>query len=408
MTTILFMVLFAALVFGFLAVALLQGTADTTSAAQLDLDIYKGQLKDLERDISRGIVTEDEAQTLRTEIARRILDANKRLDADKSAPIRARLKLVPLAIVAGAIIISAAFYASFGTFDYPDMPLKQRKEMASQLRDDRLSQKDYVAALPPAVPLDLPDNFITLVERLRTAVASRPDDIQGLKLLAQNEARLGNFDAAIAAQGKLIATKGNDAAAEDYADLGELYVNQAGGYISPEAENAVTAAYRRDENNPRARFYLGLMFYQTGRPDTTFRIWAPLLESSAPSDPWYEFVSANIMEMAAWAGESDYERPAPMATALRGPSREDMAAAAEMSEDDRASFIASMVEQLNTRLAQDGGTASEWAQLISALGVLGRTEQAQAVFAEAQTVFAARPDDLETIRNAAKASGLSQ
>lgn len=408
MTAIIFMGLLAALVLGFLALALFQGTSDTTSAAQLDLDIYKGQLADLNRDIDRGIVTQEDAQTLHTEIARRILDANKRLEREQSQVASERARWVPLATIASVIIMSAALYASFGTFDYPDMPLKERKEMAQEVRAERKSQKDYLAELPPQIAPEHPEEFVTLVERLRAAVQNRPEDIEGLRLLAQNEARLGNFDAAINAQGQLISVKGDTASAEDYADLGELFISQANGYVSPEAENAILAAYQRDKENPRARFYIGLMFYQTGRPDRTFNLWAPLLESSSPSDPWYDFVSANIMELAAWAGDSDYQRPAPMAQALRGPTGEDIDAASDMSTEDRASFIESMVERLNARLAEEGGTAAEWAQLINALGVLGRTEQAQAIYQEAQNVFAGRVDDLNTITAAAQSAGVAQ
>jgi cytochrome c-type biogenesis protein CcmH len=71
-------------------------------------------------------------------------------------------------------------------------------------------------------------------------------------------------------------------------------------------------------------------------------------------------------------------------------------------------MIEDMVGGLSARLANDGGTAQEWAQLIRALAVLERDEQAVAVLQEARTVFAARAEDLALINATAEAAGLSR
>jgi cytochrome c-type biogenesis protein CcmH len=49
------------------------------------------------------------------------------------------------------------------------------------------------------------------MERLRTTVAERPDDVQGQRLLARNEAALGNYAAARAAQERVVALLGEAA-----------------------------------------------------------------------------------------------------------------------------------------------------------------------------------------------------
>ena len=67
-----------------------------------------------------------------------------------------------------------------------------------------------------------------------------------------------------------------------------------------------------------------------------------------------------------------------------------------------------MVAQLSERLANEGGSAQEWAQLIGALGVLGDTERAGAIWGEAQTVFAADADGLAMIRASAKRAGVAE
>lgn len=93
------------------------------------------------------------------------------------------------------------------------------------------------------------------MDKLRATVAARPDDLR-LELLAQNEARLGNYAAAHLAQAWLVAAKASASTAQDHAALAEMLILAAGGYVSPEAGAALQAALSRDAQNGSARFYL--------------------------------------------------------------------------------------------------------------------------------------------------------
>jgi cytochrome c-type biogenesis protein CcmH len=262
---------------------------------------------------------------------------------------------------------------------------------AEALRAARPDQATAVASV--TLPAQrVPDaEFAALMERLRAAVASRPDDITGLALLARNEASLGNLDAALAAQQALIRAKATAVTAQDHADLAEMMIAAAGGYVSPEAEDVLTAALTLDPMNETARFYAGLMLGQVGRYDLGFRMWRPLADGLA-DQPWVAAFRARMPDMAARAGV-DFT--------LTGPSAADIAAAADMTAEDRAAMIAGMVTQLSDRLATEGGTAREWAQLIDALQVLGETDRAATILAEARTVFAGDAESLTIIDAAA-------
>jgi cytochrome c-type biogenesis protein CcmH len=85
---------------------------------------------------------------------------------------------------------------------------------------------------------------------------------------------------------------------------------------------------------------------------------------------------------------------------LPGPDAAALAGAAGMSPEEQAGMVRGMVEGLATRLSQEGGSAEEWARLIASYGVLGETEKAAAVLAEAETIFAADPQGLALIRAA--------
>ncbi len=48
------------------------------TAANSDIAVYKDQLTEVERDLARGILTEAEAEAVRIEVSRRLLEADNR------------------------------------------------------------------------------------------------------------------------------------------------------------------------------------------------------------------------------------------------------------------------------------------------------------------------------------------
>lgn len=69
-------------------------------------------------------------------------------------------------------------------------------------------------------------------------------------------------------------------------------------------------------------------------------------------------------------------------------------------------MVEGMVEGLETRLATQGGTPDEWARLIGALVVIGRQDHARDILTEARARFAATPEALAVIAEAAGKAGL--
>lgn len=261
--------------------------------------------------------------------------------------------------------------------------------MAEEARENRPGQQQAEDSLPAYVPPEnISPDYTALVERLRETVAARPEDLQGNILLAQNEANLGNFRASANAQAKVIEILGENATSEDFSNYADMLIIAAGGYVSPEAEDMLAQALSRDPTNGTARYYMGLMLTQTGRPDTGFRVWDQLLREGPEDAPWIEPILAQIEDLAFRAGVN-YQLPE-IGTGVgtrRGPTASDIEAAQDMSPADRMEMIQSMVQGLSDRLANEGGPVEDWAQLITALGVLGETEDARSVYLNAVQVF---------------------
>lgn len=391
---------------GLIAAALLRGRASAAPPAAYDLEVYRVQLSDVDKDLARGVITRGEAERLRTEVSRRILAADAQLrkgGSDGGQPRRAGAVvagLLALLVTAGAL----AGYWAVGAPGYADLPRAVRLAASEAARADRLAQEDAAAQFgAPEAPVTPDGDYAQLMTQLRAAVEKRPDDPRGLILLARNEAALGNITAAIEAQTRLIALRGADAAASDHAVLADLLITQAGGYVSREAEAALRAALSKDPAEPEARYYLGVYYDQVDRPDAAFRTWEALLRDSPPDAPWIAPLRTQIVDAAGRAGIR-YSLPPERAP---GPSAAEVEAAGDMSDADRGQMIRGMVDGLMARLAEEGGPPEDWARLIVALGVLGETERAEAILGEARTVFEGNAEALAGIEAAGRQAGIA-
>lgn len=398
-----------------LALALLRGSRmrSASDSEGYDVQVYRDQLAEVERDLARGVIGPEDAERVRTEVSRRILAADAEKRGARTASEAAPTLSWAMAAVLVAVVVAGSFflYRDLGAPGYGDLSLERRVAMAEELRASRPDQATAEASVPdqPA-PANLTEEYKNLVAELRETVASRPDDLTGQSLLARHEAASGNFEAAYAAQKRVIALKGEDAGSEDFTYLADMLILAAGGYVSPEAEDALEKALSLAPRNGAAQYYWGLMMVQTGRPDQAFRIWNSLLRQSPADAPWIPPIREQITRVAREAGVNFTMPPEPQTggTQLRGPSAEDVEATRDMTPEDRQAMIEGMVQGLAARLADEGGPPEEWARLISALGVLGDLDQARAIYDNARSAFAGEDAALAQIEAAANRAGIAE
>ncbi|WP_166416094.1 c-type cytochrome biogenesis protein CcmI [Cochlodiniinecator piscidefendens] len=389
-----------------LSVALVKARNETKKPQNTELDFYRIQYKDLERDIARGVIDASEGERAKLEISRRILDADKNAHAASVDGGQKGISLLPVALMIGFLIFgTGGLYFKLGTPGAHDQPISSRLAAAQEAMRNRPGQAEAEADVP-AQNIQRDRSYIELIDQLRNALAERPDDLQGHLLLVGNEAQLGNFIGAYTAQQQVIHIKGTSATSDDYADLADLMILAAGGYISPEAERALVRSLQLNERNGTARYFSGLLFAQTGRPDRAFEVWRGQLAEGPETAPWIPAIRAQIDQAAYFAGVQ-YEQPAPIFVET-GPDAAAIAAAENLSPQERAEMIRGMVEGLSARLAQEGGPVEDWARLVVSLTALNETERARAILAEAQRDFASDPTALEHLNTAATQAGLTQ
>ncbi|PWJ15842.1 c-type cytochrome biogenesis protein CcmI [Jannaschia seohaensis] len=367
-----------------------------------DVEVYRDQLAELDRDRARGTLTEAEAEAARAEVARRLLAADKAAQAATAGFHGNGWIGAGLAVVL-VVAVTLATYLTIGAPGYGDMPLQTRISAIEENRAARAGQAAAEAEVPNQIDTSRPD-VTAMAQQLRDVLKERPDDLRGWRLAAQTEAGLGDMEAAWRAQTRVIEILGDEATANDYASLAELMILAAGGYVSPEAERALEAALTRDSSHGLARFYLGSMYAQGGRPDLAWPVWRRLVADSTPDAPWLPVIYARIEAISQAAGDPT---PLDQLPRPRGPSAEDIEAAGEMTMEERVQMIEGMISGLAARLASDGGPVEDWARLITAYGVSGNLNAAVAVYNEAILVFEGNQGALDMLAQAADRAGFT-
>ncbi len=342
---------------------------DEALAKAADLAVYRDQLDEVERDLKRGTLSAEEAERLRAEVGRRVLDLDR---ADREEAATAKAPIAPVAVILALVVVAGTglVYSSLGAPGYPDMAL-----------DDRIAALDARMATRPA-------------QEARLVELGQPRDAALDAQLATELAAASDPDALRALFNERFETGALQALA---------LVVEAQGYVAPEAEVQLRESLRRDASNEMARFLVGEMFLQGGRFDQAFSLWRPIAEDGNPDAPWVTQVRERIETVAQLAGVN-YTLPE---SARRGPTGEDMAAAAEMTPEERQAMIEGMVAQLADRLATDGGDVEDWNRLIRSLAILERLPEAQTIYDEAKAKFQGRPAELSFLRLAAVETGLN-
>ena len=370
-----------------------------------DLEVYKDQLLNIDKELSRGIIAIDEAERIKAEVSRRILELGKRKqfvlkkETKVSGLIFSTIFLIIL-IVGGSFI-----YQEFGAPGYANISQSQRIKNANELLKGRATQEKLLQDRGSQQNFKTPEgNYGELVKKLRQKVAERPTDLEGLKLLAGIEAKIGNIDEAVKAQQQFLKVLGDSASDLDFFNLADLLINQVDGVVSPESEKALRSALRINPQNGGAMYYIGLMLAQNDRPDLALRLWKQLLKSENLEAPWIPLIRDDIERLAVLAGDTKFKSP--LIELTPGPTAEDVDIASKMSNEERQEMIRGMVSRLSERLSTDGGSPNEWARLINALGVLGEIQSAKSAWKEAKNIFKGSPTSLEILNTAAQNIGL--
>jgi cytochrome c-type biogenesis protein CcmH len=328
------------------------------------LAVYRDQLAEINRDAARGILDESQARAAQIEIERRILALD---DAPKFQPAKAPK---PVLIVAMAVVLPLAAFGLYLQLGSPGLP----------------GEAAQVAEQAPTTPA---------LQALEAAVAKAPTDPSAWRALGEALMQANRPADAANAFGRAVALDDKDPKLQSR--WGAALVLAGGERVDEKAKAAFTAALAGDPTDPVARFFLGLAKEQSGDAAGALTDWLAL-ENDVPADlPWKGDLAANIDRLARQLGKDPSalpgRKPQPSDAASGGmPSRNEIDAAAQMSDTDRQAFIENMVAKLADQLKQKPDDVDGWLRLGRANGVLGKTDDSRAAYAKAAALAPTRLD----------------
>jgi len=336
-----------------------------------DVAVYRDQLDEITRDRAAGLIGEAEAEAARLEVSRRLLVAAA---AEENAPRPSSSDTRRRATAAAGLIFipvaAAAIYLALGAPHLPGEPLAAR---SSPSPDNRSIQ--------------------SLISQAESHIERNPNDGRGWEVLAPVYLRLARFDDAVKARRNALALNGETA--ERQADLGEALVAASNGIVTAEAKTAFERALALDTGHLKSRFFVGLAAQQDGDRTKAAEIFRAMIAQAASDAPWLPTVQQALAKLGVAA-----------AADAKGPSQQDMAAAAAMTEAQRTEMIRGMVQSLAARLTQDGADVDGWLRLLRAYMVLGERDKARDAASNARRALASDPDKLRRVEDALKGMGI--
>lgn len=379
------MVGLTSLALAMLLVPLLLRRAGGVSRDAYNLAVYRDQIAELDRDITRGVLTAEQAEAARAEIGHRILALNPA--ASDTAP---NFRVLAVTAVAVLLLPVTAWliYWQLGSPSLPDQPFAARGTPApAQLAGD-------------AGHIDMNE----AVTRLTAHLKEKPDDLTGWLLLARSQVSLEHFQQAADAYRRAADLSGQRA--DILGDWGEAQVMAAGGTVTPAAKQAFEAAAKDPGSAPRSRYYLALAQLQQGDAKGALQAWQDLAAEAPADAEWLPLVRQRIKETAATLGidpttpKAAAAPPAPQARstplANSAPDPAAVAAAAKAtagaSPEDRQAMIQGMVEKLAARLQTQPDDVEGWTRLGRSYLVLNQPERAGDAYAHAVKL---KSDDIE-------------
>lgn len=375
-----------------------------------DLKVYQSQIDDLDAELTRGVVTQEEARGARNEIERRMLQAVR--DVEPEVGMRGSGGLIAGIAVAVAVPVAAGLiYLEIGSPQLPAQPLAERTDVPGGAAQLAAVGGNPAGSSGQTEGLDSVDNMVASLEK---RLENEPDSFEGWMLLGRSYGVMDRFGDAAQAYAKAASLPEGRTDPSPHMQMGEALVFAAGGVVTERAVETFDRAVAIDANHPGARYYLALARGQAGDLQGAYDGWIALAKDSPADAPWLPALMERVTEVAEDLGievPTDLAQapantaplpdlpPLPQASAgggapsAPGPSAEQMRDAQSMSSEDRQAMIQGMVAGLAERLADEPDDYDGWMRLGRAYGVMGNSAGAVDAYANAVRL---RPQDTQT------------
>ena len=241
-----------------------RGRESARSRRALALDVYRGQLADLDRERDEGALDEADYQRARTELERRLIDEQPH-EEERARPVAA---MKTAWLLAGTLPLAAVLlYFAFGT----------------------------PSALGPAAEVAAAEDPAGYRASLAHHLERHPADARSWVLLARADFEADRFADAAAAYDRAITLSPKVARdPEVLCELADAIGMTQGGSLAGRPQQLILQALTIDARHPRALEMAGSAAYDRGDYAEAARTWRELLGELAPGTRQHAELAAAI------------------------------------------------------------------------------------------------------------------
>lgn len=331
------------------------------SSERINIDIHRDQLKALENDLARGVISQQDFEATRDELQLRLLDDTESYETVKAenASIFWTSKRSAVAIGLTVPVCAALIYLQLGA---PGAINPPPPEVQSQNESQQVRQ---------------------MVDTLAAKLKANPDNPSGWAMLARSYkvmGRLAEAELAFANAGEIVYSSPDILL--DYADVLAARANT----IEGKPLELVNKALAMNPTHPLGLMMSAVAAYRRAEYKLAIAQWEKILPQLEPGSADAQQIQTEIADARAKAGLTPETPSLANSEASKLPPVPAGAAAGMTPE-----MINQMVERLATRLKANPDDTAGWQQLARAYTVLGRTAEAAQATAQANAASTKKP-----------------
>lgn len=254
-------------------------TGSVVERNEANLQILRDQLVELDADLRNGTLLQEQYQTARAELERRVLEESQQ-GGSTNKPERASHRwLAPVVIAILVPAVSLGLYTHLGDTDALDVD-SWMQQQAGEIT---------------------PEDIARMMQQLEQHLADNPDDAEGWAMLGRSRRALHEFDAAARAWKRAAELQPDDA--DVLTDYAESLGLAAQGDLTGEPTRLLTRALKLDSDNPKALALSGSAAFARTDYAAAIAYWEKLLALSADDHELAQALTTGITEARARLGQ---------------------------------------------------------------------------------------------------------
>lgn len=252
----------------------------STTPSEVNLSVYRDQLRELDTDRAAGTLTEVQYQNARSDLESRVLEDSGAVETTATPSTNSRWGNVSIAAVVISVpLLAISLYFMLGT------PAGLKPQIPTAAMDEA----------HPATP----EQFEAMVTWLAERLKAEPDNAEGWVMLARSYTALNRYQDASAAYARAVALQPNNASVlADHADMLAMLKQTLQG----EPEKIVQQALKVDPDNLKALSLAGSAAFERKDYSDAIKWWEKILNLLPADSPIVASVSASINEARGFAG----------------------------------------------------------------------------------------------------------